>query len=69
MTRLAYSAALGRWQSLASVSSWVRLASVCREGLTSALPALGSTLNVSFQVWLLMGLRLCHHQQYRTRHL
>lgn len=55
-TSLVYSAALGRWQLLASVSSGVRLASVCRTDLSSAIPALCSTLNASFQVWLLLGL-------------
>ena len=57
MTRLAYTAALGRWQSLASVSCWARLASVFRAGLTPAIPALWSTLNVSFRVWILMEWR------------
>lgn len=55
MTRLALTEALGRWQSLASVSTWVRLVSVFREGLTPTTPGLWSTVSVSLQVWHLMG--------------
>lgn len=55
MTRLALTEAFGRWQSLASVRTWVRLVSVFREGLTPTIPALWSTESVSLQVCILWG--------------
>lgn len=67
MTRPTYTAALGRWQSLASVGSWTRQALVYRAGLTPAISAPWTTLNASFRVLFFMGswlpstgLKSCH---------
>lgn len=55
MTKLAYTTASGRWQSLASVGSWARLASVCGVGLTPVISALWSTLMLASGSGFLWG--------------